>query len=136
MNRTKPFLLAAVGVGAWALSEAIYRFAIVPRLPGWNPVPLRWWVVQLSPLVVAVAFAGLVSPTLREAVKSGLCLLVPPVAIASVCGLISVKPVGHDMWANTVAYWLVAITQVGIGVLGVVVTALISRGALAWRHGV
>ena len=136
MNRANSLFYAGVGVGAWLLSESIYRFAIVPRLPGWRSVPIWWWVVQLLPLAAAVVFTGVVSQTPLKAVINGIFLVLPPIALVTAYGLVSGRPVAHDMWASDPFYWVVASAQLVLGILSVVLTAAISRAVIARRHGV
>jgi hypothetical protein len=136
MNRIKSLLLAGTGIVALSLSEAIYRLAIVPRLPKWQSVPIWWWLVQMLPLVAAVVLTGLMSRTVRDATMNGLSLVVPAVLVVSAYGALTGQPIGHDIWVQDPVYWLIAIAQVGVCLLGVVLTATISRSFIKPRHGV
>lgn len=47
-----------VGVIATAISLAIYRLLMVPRLPGWQQVPVLWWAFAFSPYLAAIVLLG------------------------------------------------------------------------------
>jgi hypothetical protein len=136
MNRTNPFFFAVMGFGAWVLSETIYRYAIVSRLPEWRSVPIWCWAVQLLPLVIAALFTGIVSQTLRRAAINGFFLFSLPLGLIAVYGLVTGRAVAHDLWASSLAYWLVASAQLALGILIVVLTAAIAGAATRRRHGV
>jgi len=136
MNRTNPFFFAILGFGAWVLSEAIYRFTIVPRLPEWRSVPMWCWAVQLLPLAAVAVFTGVVSQAPRRAAINGVFLVSLPLSLNAVYGLLTGRAVAHDMWASDFAYWLVASIQLALGVLIVVLTAVIAGAVIRRRHGV
>lgn len=136
MRHGRSLVVVLAGLAGWGLSQAVYRFAIIPRLPEWHSVPFWWWLLEFFPLLCSVVLAGTLSRTTREAAVNGLCLVVPPVAILSASGAITGQPVGHDMWVTDVAYWLVVGIQVTVGVFAVIGIERITRGLTARRHGV
>lgn len=46
-------LMLAIALIAVLLSDALYAFAVVPRLASVHAVPLLWWLTVASPVVVA-----------------------------------------------------------------------------------
>ena len=91
-----------------ALSQVVYRFAIVPRLASWFAIPLRWYPAVIGPLIVGVVAAGLVVRSTRETA-----------ATACLVALLAFLPGGHD-------------TDVGLNlVLGFVLTVF-ALSVISW----
>jgi len=63
-----------VGVIATAVSLAIYRLLMVPRLPGWQQVPVIWWAFAFSPYLAAIVLLGHILERARYALINGLGL--------------------------------------------------------------
>jgi hypothetical protein len=50
----------------------LYQTFVVPRLPDWRTVPMHWWGVVGTPIIVAVVVVGFRSATFKQLLVSSL----------------------------------------------------------------
>ncbi len=72
------------GVIATAISLAIYRGLIVPRIPGWHEVPPQWWALAFSPYLAAIVVLGQILESPFFALTNGLALTLGSAATTAV----------------------------------------------------
>ncbi len=121
-DTTRIVLLATASVIAFFVADHVYRVSVVPRLPGWQSVPLGWWWLVMGPLFVVVAAAGWLCTSVPRVPFYGLAIVLPPTLIEAGRGLFTGAPVGHDTWVSDSAYWITAGLRVAlcIALVGVV----------------
>lgn len=84
MTRRPLYAFGCIVIGM-AISNAIYRADVVPRLPSWHAIPLSWYPAILIPLAVGYLGAGLMVRSLTQ---------IAAVALLTAC--LSFLPGGHD----------------------------------------
>ena len=106
-NPARAYDVAAIaGVFAYSSEAAIYSSFIVPRLPEWKAVPLYWWALQLSPVILLLAAIAYFAPSVRAVVGWSSAAFIPWQALWVAYAAILDKPVGHDLWVTDSSYWI------------------------------
>jgi hypothetical protein len=118
-------LLATASVAAFVTADAIYRQAIIPRLPGWQSVPWGWWLLDMAPLILVVACAGLLCTATIKIPVYSLAIVIPPTLLEAARGLLTGAPVIHDTWVTDPGYWV----AVGLRLLLFMVVVAVIHGA-------
>jgi hypothetical protein len=118
-------LLATASVAAFVTADAIYRQAIIPRLPGWQSVPWGWWLLDMAPLILVVACAGLLCTATIKIPLYSLAIVIPPTLLEAARGLLTGAPVIHDTWVTDPGYWV----AVGLRLLLFMVVVAVIHGA-------
>lgn len=123
-------VLAAAGLLASATSALIYWQLIVPQLPRLLAVPLWWWGFMLLPVGLVIVWAGYQARSLSQVLASAGAIVLPWVGAQAVYGLITGRPVGHDVWVTDLWYWLAVALQVVVCGVAVGLMAVLFR----WRR--
>lgn len=61
---------SVLAVGVYVGDHLLYRLLVVPRLDAWHSVPFYWWLLVLSPGVLAGVVVGVVSDSFRGVIRS------------------------------------------------------------------
>lgn len=93
-----------VGIVATAISLAIYRLLMVPRLPGWQQVPALWWALAFSPYLAAIVLLGHILERARYALSNGLGLTLGSWATTAVLSRLSAAP-GAATFTDPATFW-------------------------------
>lgn len=104
--------LAVAALVASAVSSLIHWQMIVPQLPELSLMPRMWVALQPLPVVLVVILAGYQARSISRVLASAAAIVLPWVVVETAYGLITGRPVAHDLWATDAAYWQIVIGQI------------------------
>jgi hypothetical protein len=94
------------GIIASAVSVAIYRGLIVPRLPGWQQVPALWWALVFCPYLAAIVVLGHILESAWFALPNGLALTLGSAATTAVVSRLAASGGAPDA-GDPAQFWAV-----------------------------
>src|SRR5689334_15584400 len=119
MTRRTLYAFGCIVIGM-AISNAIYRAEVVPRLPSWHAIPLSWYPAILVPLALGYLGAGLVVRSFAQIA-----------AVATFTACLSFLPGGHDTDVALSCMLGFTVTMVVLGLVFALAEQFRRRVALA-----